>query len=245
LIFASVFALGQKFMIQGKDTLPYKEKMVIQKDTTYFGKKTYYPGDTLYEGACRTFEKINGQIVNQTDSLCLSRGLWIIPDSLGNYWRGVFEDSKEVGVWQWLNKNKKLLKETEEVHLDKDTYRIKEIDYSSGHPIIVINKPFLGFYIKNFFIIMPVIFLAFFIRVFVNSWIYNNENGTDYSVIYFHAPGYVSKNFYHSLMCTFTFWFFKYRPENKRLVIISHILSVIAIGAFLSILIGLAISGDL
>ena len=92
---------------------------------------------------------------------------------------------------------------------------------------------------------MPGIFLAFFVRVFINSWIYNNENGTDYSVIYFYAPGYVSENFAHSLKCTFTFWFFQYKPQNKRLVVISHILSLIAIGAFLIILIGLAASGDL
>jgi len=62
-------------MIKNGDTLPYQEKMVIQTDTVYFGDKTYYSGDTLYKGACRTFEKINGQIANQSDDHCLRQGL--------------------------------------------------------------------------------------------------------------------------------------------------------------------------
>lgn len=219
--------------------------MVIQKDTSYWGKKTYYPGDTLYEGTCWTFEKRNGQIVNQTDSLCLSQGLWIITDSLGNYWQGVYQDGQEAGIWRRFDKSGRLLKEREDVQLIKQTYTVKEIDYSGSHPQIIIDNPFLAFYIKNFSIIMATMFLAFFGRVFINSRIYNIENGTDYSPVYFSFPGYVSENFYHSLICTFTIWFFRYKPENKRLVLISNILSAIAIGTFLAIVVGLAISGNL
>ncbi|MCO5280543.1 MAG: hypothetical protein M9931_05730 [Chitinophagales bacterium] len=135
-------------------------------------------------------------------------------------------------------------KETEEV-FGKDTYKVKEIDYTSGQPVTIIDKPFLAFYIKNLVAIMVILFVTFFGRVFINSSIYNSENGTDFSPIYFHFGPLVTKNFGHSLLCTFTFWFSNYKPENKRLVIISNTMSVIALTIFFGIIIGLAVTGEI
>lgn len=202
-------------------------------------------GDTVYLGACWTFEKLNGQIVNQSDDHCLRQGLWTITDSLGNYWTGNYHDNNEIGIWKQFDKNGKLLKETEEVSFGKDTYKVKEIDYTSGQPVTIIDKPFLAFYIKNLVAIMVILFVTFFGRVFINSNIYNSENGTDYSPIYFHFGPLVTKNFGHSLLCTFTFWFSNYKPENRRLVIISNTMSVIALTIFFGIIIGLAVSGEI
>jgi hypothetical protein len=64
-------------MIKDNDTLPYQETMEVREN-----------GDTVYLGACRTFEKVNGHIINQSDDQCLRQGLWTITDSLGNYWTG-------------------------------------------------------------------------------------------------------------------------------------------------------------
>ncbi len=241
----TTLSFGQKFMIKNGDTLPYQEKMVIQTDTVYFGDQTYYPGDTLYEGACRTFEKTNGQIVNQSDEHCLRQGLWTITDSLGNYWTGIYHDNNEVGIWKRFDKSGKLLKETEEVSISKDTYKVKEIDYTSGQPVTFIDKPFLAFYIKNLIAIMIIFFVTLFGRVFINSSIYNIENGTDFSPIYFHFGPLIAKNFGHSLLCTFTFWFSDYKPENRRLVIISNTMSAIALTIFFGIIIGLAVTGEI
>jgi hypothetical protein len=232
-------------MIQGNDTLPYKDKMVIQSDTIYFGDKTYYPGDTLYEGTCQSFEKINGQIVNQSDNGCLRQGLWIITDSLGTYWTGTYHNGNKKGIWKRFDKSGKLLKEIEKVSFGKDTYKVKEIDYANGQPVTLTDKPFLSFYITNLVAIMIILFVTFFGRVFINSSIYNNENGTDFSPIYFHFGSLVTNNFGHSLLCTFTFWFFNYKPENRRLVVISNAMSVIALTIFFGIIIGLALTGEI
>ncbi|RXK58905.1 hypothetical protein ESA94_16080 [Lacibacter luteus] len=202
-------------------------------------------GDTVYLGACRTFEKVNGQIVNQSDDHCLSQGLWTITDSLGNYWTGNYHDSHRDGIWKQFDKSGKLLKETEHVYFNKENYKVKEIDYVSGQPVTLIDKPFLGFYIKNLVAIMVILFVTFFGRVFINSSIYNSENGTDFSPIYFHFGPLVTKNFGHSLLCTFTFWFSNYKPENRRLVIISNTMSVIALTIFFGIIIGLAVTGEI
>jgi hypothetical protein len=220
-------------MIKDNDTLPYKLEMEIRD------------GDTTYLGACRTFEKINEQIVNQSDDQCLRQGLWTITDNLGNYWTGNYHDNNEVGIWKRFDKSGKLLTETEKVSFGKDTYKVKEIDYSSGQPVTIIDKPFLAFYIKNLVAIIVILFGTFFTRPFINSTIYNRENGTNLSPLYFGLP--FTKRYWahasHSLMCVFTLWFFNYKPENRRLVILSNTLSAIALTIFFGIIIGLAVTG--
>lgn len=241
----TTISFGQKFMIKNGDTLPYQEKMKIRTDTLYLGDKTFYPGDTLYEGACRTFEKVNGQIINQSDDRCLRQGLWIITDSLGNYWTGNYKNNKEIGIWKRFDKQGNLIKETRQVHLGQDSYLIKEISYKDNVRTVIVDRKFLAFYIDNFFILIVIIFGAFFGRVFINSKIYNIENGTDFSPIYFHFGPLVTKNFEHSLLCTFTLWFTNYKPENRKLVIISNTMSLIALTLFFGIIFGLALTGEI
>ncbi len=234
-------------MIHGNDTLPYQDKLVILADTEYYGNKIYYPRDTLYEGACHTFEKINGQIVNLSDGECLRQGLWIITDSTGNYWTGIYKNNLAVGIWKQYDKNRKLIKEQEDITLGSDSYKVKETDYSGGQMKIITNRRFLAFFLKYFYIIVSIIFGAFFSRYFINSKIYNRENGTHNPAIYFGFP--FTKRYWevfsHSIMCMFTFWFFNYKPENRRLVLISNTLSIISLGVFFGVLIGLAVSGEL
>ena len=218
-------------MINGNDTLPYKETMEIREN-----------GDTVYLGACWTFEKVNGQIINQSDDHCLRQGLWKITDSVGNYSTGNYQDNHKINVWKYFDRNGKLIKETEDVSFGKDTYKVKEIDYSSGRPITIIDKSFLSFYINNLALILVIFFGTFFGRILINSRIYNIENGTNFSPIYFQFGPLVTKNVGHSLLCTFTFWFSNYKPENRQLIIISNIMSVIALTIFFGLIIGLAIS---
>jgi len=247
LLTISVSTFGQKFMVQGNDTLPYKDKLVVQTDTSYFGDKVYYPGDTLYEGTCQSFEKVNGKIINQTDNCCLRQGVWIITDSSGYYWTGIYHNGHEKGIWKWFDNKGKLLEETEKVNFAGDSYMVKEIDYSSGHPIIIVDRAFLKFYIDNIILIYVIIFGTFFSRPFINSRIYNIENGTNLSLLYFGLP--FTKKYWkhasHSFLCLYTLWFFNYKPENRRLVIISNTFSAIALGTFFGLLIGLAINGEL
>ena len=220
-------------MVKNNDTLPYKIEMEVRD------------GDTTYLGACWTFEKINGQVVNQTNDQCLQQGHWIITDSLGNYWTGDYKDGKSIGLWKHFDKAGRLLREKETVSVDRDTYTIKEIDYSSGQAVSIIDKPFLAFYLKNLIAIAIILFISFFSRIFINSRIYNIENGTNFSPVYFHLGPLVTSNFGHSLLCTFSFWFSNYKPENRQLVLITNTLSVIVLGLFFGAIIGLAIEGDI
>ncbi|MBK7970368.1 MAG: hypothetical protein IPK08_16295 [Bacteroidetes bacterium] len=112
------------------------------------------------------FDKVNGQIVNQTDDRCLRQGLWIITDNLGNYWTGTYHNSDEIGIWKRFDKSGKILKESEKVSFGRDTYKVKEIDYTTGQPVTLIDKPFLSFYIKNLVAIMVILFVTFFRQSF-------------------------------------------------------------------------------
>ena len=48
--FWTYFLFGQKFMIQNNDTIPFKLEKEVRE------------GDTIYLGACQTFEIIKGEI---------------------------------------------------------------------------------------------------------------------------------------------------------------------------------------
>lgn len=149
--------------------MPYRETMEIAKDTESSGSRAIYPGDTIYLGACNTFEKINGQIINVTDDQCRRQGFWIVEDSNESYWKGNYKDGDEIGVWKKFDKVGSLLTESEYVKFLNEDYKIREIDYSSGSPNILINKPVLGFYIRYLWLFIALILGPFFSRVFINS----------------------------------------------------------------------------
>jgi hypothetical protein len=220
-------------MIKNNDTLPFMLDMEIRA------------GDTTYWSTCSTFEKVNGEIINQSDGYCKRQGKWIVTDSLGNCWTGIYKNNKAVGIWKRFDKKGNLLNETQKVHLGNDSYLVKKIEYNDNVATTIIDKKFLAFYLENFFMITTIIFVTLFGRIFINSKIYNKENGTNYSPIYFFAPGYLSDNFEHSVICTLTFWFSNYKPENRKRVFLSNILSVIGLSLFFGIIIGLAISGEI
>jgi hypothetical protein len=223
LFFWTTLAFGQKFIVKDNDTLTYQETMEIREK-----------GDTVYLVSCRTFEKINGQIVNQTDEQCLRQGLWTIPDSSGNYWTGIYHNNNQVGIWKRFDKNGKVLTETEEVSFGKYTYKVKEIDYTGGHPVTVIDKPFLSLYLKNFMFIVVLLMLTFLIKLFINNTIYNRENGSNLSPFYVGTP--FTKEYFdyalHFLTCSLTIWIFNYKPENRRLVKISNTLTTLMLTIF-------------
>ena len=232
-------------MIIDNDTLPYKETMEIHKDTEYTVYSTIYPGDTTYSVPCACFERINGKIMNLTDDNCLQQGFWIIKDTTGDYMTGIYKNGLETGIWKYYKRNGKLKRIVEKLILEDESIDIKEIDFSTGHAVTTKNKTFLAFYIKYYSAIWYLFIGIFIIRVFINSRIYNIEFDTNYSPIYFYIPFFTTKNFYHSIICTFTFWFFNYKTENRRLVIISNTLSLIAFSIIITLIVGFLITGEI
>jgi hypothetical protein len=220
-------------MIKNNDTLLYKEEIEIHKT------------DTFFNGTCWTFEKINGQVINQQDKNCIPFGQWMITDCIGNYKVGEYMDGKPIGIWKQFNKKGKLLKESETVSIGRETYTIKEIDYSSGKATIIIDKPFLAFYLKNLFSIAVVFFITFFSRVFINSKIYNIENSTKLQSIHLPLDSIKADNFEHNIKCTFSFWFSNYKTENRKRVLITNTLSIISLSIFFGLIIGLALTGEI
>jgi hypothetical protein len=232
-------------MIVGKDTLPFKATLSISRDTTYKSGLTYITADTSYEDPCYKFEKRNGVIINRTDNNCLQQGLWITPDSTGSYTTSYYTNGDNNGEWRYYSKKGQLIKKVEEAEFGKDSYIVKEIDYSNGHPVIVRYVPFFKFIIENFAIVLAILIVSIFIRTLVNNKIYNVENGTTFSFIrtkFRILPKLMDSNeLKHRILCFVTLWFFKYKPENKYDVIISNLLSIIIFGGFSILIVGQAI----
>jgi hypothetical protein len=220
-------------MIKNGDTLPYKEVEGVHN------------GERVFLGECFTFEKVNNHIINQSDDYCKRQGFWILITDKGSYDVGWYKDGKRKGVWKFYDKNHNLLSEVRKVSIADDTYVIKKVVYKDGVPTVVIDKKFLGLYLDYFFIWVSIIFAAFFIRIFVNSKIYNVENGTDYSPIFPLGSGSYRKTIGHGIQCMYSFWFSNYKPENKNLVKVSNALSLIFLVVFFGLIIGLAILGEL
>ena len=62
----------------------------------------------------------------------------------------------------------KLVREIEFASIVKDTYKLREIEYTNGQPVIVFAKPwFTRAYLKYLYWFMLVLFAAFFSRVFI------------------------------------------------------------------------------
>lgn len=200
------------------DTLPYKLEMRI------YGK------DTSYSDACRTFEKINGQNVNLSDDHCLAQGFWIEGDSMGGSRKGNYINGQRNGVWREFDKDGRLLTEWKYA----EGIKVREISYSEGAGKVVVDKPFTGFFLENVWAVLIISGLILALRLAINSAIYNTENGTNYW-LGFQASAFVPPNFMHNMMCIFTIWFWNYKPENKRWVYVSNMLSI-TIAAILLVL---------
>ncbi|CAN5491765.1 hypothetical protein BH09BAC6_BH09BAC6_27190 [soil metagenome] len=239
LLFSNI-VFGQKYMIRGKDTLPFKADRVITNDTMHRGKTIIITSDTTFVDPCYVFEKIKGEIVNRTDSNCLQQGLWIFAGSNGNYSTSIYVDGKDGGKWKEYNNHGRLLKELEEVTLGKEYFIVKEIDYAKGYPVTVVNVPLFGFYINHFFIILPLLVSLMVVRILINYTIYNIENNTNYPSfgnrfkVSLNEPGELR----HRLVSVFTLWFFRYKTENRTRIIVSNILSVFCFGSIIILMFG-------
>lgn len=181
---------------------------------------------------------------------------------------GQYENNKDVGLWTFYNKdgleiqksypmtlwrrsdyfddNGNRFKQIDRIETIDSVVEVREVEFVNGQEKVIYNKTlFAKIYLRFTIVYFVLVFFFLFSRVFINSKIYNRENGTSFSPIYFHFGPLVSRNFEHSLLCTFTFWFLNYKPENRRLVIISNTFSVVALGLFFGSIIGLAISGEI
>lgn len=172
-------------------------------------------------------------------------GTWVYYNKSG----GVIQKSYPMFLWDrsdYYNTQGDLIRQVDKISTPDKLETVREVEYVNGKEHIIYNKTLFTKIYLNFIIpYMVVVFFFMFSRIFINSWIYNREEGTDLSPIYIKFGPLTSGNYNHSLRCAFTFWFSNYKPENKKLVRISNAFSVIALTLFFGVIIGLAVSGEL
>lgn len=140
--------------------------------------------------------------------------------------------------------NGNLTQQIDKITSINEVYTVREAVYQNGKAKVLkdtslFTKLFLRF-TAIWAIILAVIFIA---RVFINSRIYNIENNTNFLPFFIFFPGFVSKNYRHSIVCAFSFWFSNYPKECRRLAITSNVLSMIFFILFFGSIISLTISG--
>lgn len=193
----------------------------------------------FFDDTTKTIAAIGKYKNNEVD------GVWKFYNKLGN----LSQKSYPMRFWRrsdYYDEKGKIHRQIDRIATIDDVVIVREAEFVDGQEKLVYNKTFFAkIYLRYTVTYMIMLFFFFFSRVFINSKIYNIENGTNISPIYFHFGSFVSKNFGHSILCTFTFWFSNYKPENRKLVIVSNTFSIIALGLFFGAIIGLVISGEI
>ncbi len=236
-------------MIVSGDTMLYEETMEIHDDTLHVFNNTIFPGDTTYSASCYTFEIRDNKVINRSNQKCLHIGFWIIENDNGTISKGWYSSNgKLTGIWKTFDQNNQLIKEKEYTSVADDTYVLKEVVYKNGKATIISEKTwFAKFYLKNVLTLSIIIGIAFFLRMFINCQIYNQQNKVNNSISYIKNTSTIVKTQGLNILCTFTFWWriSKLKKESKSMAKFSNTLSIIALGLFFGIIIGLAISGEL
>jgi antitoxin component YwqK of YwqJK toxin-antitoxin module len=141
------------------------------------------------------------------------------------------EDGRTVENFDSLEK---LISKTEYAYNGLGETRIVEdVEYENGKESYKTNDSELTrFFHKNAELIMIIFFLSFFLRVPINHIIYNRQENKENVLFWFPGRGNYFESLFHGLRCMWTFWWFKFRPENKGLVTSNLILSIISILIF-------------
>lgn len=220
----------------------FGQRFVMQE-----GDTAIYPDGPNYP--CNSFKKRDGRIINRYTEDCKRVGFWINEEEDGSSSEGHYNSSgKLTGVWKTYNNKRQLIREVEYASILDDTYTLKETVYKDGQPKVLSELPwFTAFYLKNLLPIVLVLGIAFFVRPFLNSPIHNQKNGTNFSPIYGFIGPSAAKSHTHSMLCTFTFWWNikNLSAEHKTVGLLNNLFSIIALGGFLVLVIGLVLSGSL
>lgn len=222
-----------KYMVEDGDTLPFKLDTNIED------------GDTSYLGSCHTFIVKSGKIINQREE-CVRKGYWEIENDDGTISKGRYKYGDRSGVWKTYDKEGDLKRVLEyAVVTDDEQYVLKEVVYKDGKKkVLKDNTLFAKVYYRNVIPIMLTILFGVFLRVPLN-WviIYKNYGETPK----FWIPGVTSgeEAIRYMIWSVFTFWWRGLNEESKWWGRVSNSLSVISVGGFFVVLIGLAVSGEI
>lgn len=105
---------------------------------------------------------------------------------------------------------------------------VEDITYINRTAVFKIHHSKLERFIhKNTEIISALLMFSFFVRLPLNHLIYNSEYNTDYPLFWFPGHKDASESMLHGMLCLLTFWWFKYQPKNRVLVVISVAFSMI------------------
>lgn len=146
----------------------------------------------------------------------------------------------------YYDTNNTIVKQIDKINTIDGMVKVKEVLFNDESEQIIYNKTLFAKIFYRFTVeYMVLFFILMFIRIILTSIIYNRENNTSLSPIYFFVGPYITKNYDHSILSVFTFWFSNYKDKNKKMVYFTNTLSIITLTLFFGVIIGLMISGEI
>ncbi|MCK5847137.1 MAG: hypothetical protein KAG84_06845 [Bacteroidales bacterium] len=146
----------------------------------------------------------------------------------------------------YYDTNNTIVKQIDKINTIDGMVKVKEVLFNDESEQIIYNKTLFAKIFYRFTVeYMVFFFILMFIRIILTSIIYNRENNTSLSPIYFFVGPYITKNYDHSILSVFTFWFSNYKDKNKKMVYFTNTLSIITLTLFFGVIIGLMISGEI
>ena len=146
----------------------------------------------------------------------------------------------------YYDTNNTIVKQIDKINTIDGMVKVKEVLFNDENEQIIYNKTLFAKIFYRFTVeYMVLFFILMFIRIILTSIIYNRENNTSLSPIYFFVGPYITKNYDHSILSVFTFWFSNYKDKNKKMVYFTNTLSIITLTLFFGVIIGLMISGEI
>ena len=151
------------------------------------------------------------------------------------------EHSFHMPIWtrtDYYDTSGKITEEVDYTTCINDRIKVRDMQYVNGQKKVIVNKMFIDTFILHFMAYYTVIlFFFFFSRVLINIIFYTRE-GTKFKV-YFGM-------FYTILLASlFSFWFTKYKPENRWLAKLNNSFFLISMGMFFGMFILMIINGDI
>lgn len=173
-------------------------------------------------------------------------GYWIIQENEKTY-KGYFNNNgQKEGIWStYDNKDSTLINESEYISIFEETYILKSSNFKGDSVIVTIDKPpFVKFYYRNITLFVIILSVSVFLRIPINmTLMWTEERKVPYIWIPLITSFQKASNYFIPVL--YMFWWSNLKPESKYLGWFSNLLSVLLIGGFCTIIIGLTISGEI
>ena len=169
-----------------------------------------------------------------------------INNERGENWRyfdrkgRLIERSYHMPIWtrtDYYDTSGKLINEEDYTTCINDIIKVKDVEYVNGQKKVIMNKMFIDTFIMHYMAYYMVVFFFFFFSRIPINYVFYTREGTKFPQYFMMSP--------KAFVSLFSFWFTKYKPENRWLAKLNNTFFLISMGMFFGMFILMIINGDI